>query len=235
MNYSVTPLILTIPNGVEIDTFTPINRDEKNELKTSLGIEPNKFVIVSPAKLHPYRGISYLLNWIKYFEKENPKIHFLVMGDWTTKNLKGIYKELDAYLHKTELVTWIKNIPKRDMPIIYQSADVSLMPGVLRDGMSMSAQESLSSGLPVIATQRGAYPEIIKTDYNGILCNPENLFIEGICSIEKLFSNPELLRSMSLNAREYAIKRLSRQKLLANYKYFFKGEYTKIDNDLSLP
>ena len=235
MNYSVTPLILTIPNGVEIDTFTPVNRDEKNELKTSLGIEPNKFVNVFPSKLHPYRGISYLLNWIKYFEKENPKIHFLVVGDWATKTLKGIYKELDPYLHKTELVTWIKSIPRRDIPIIYKSADVSLMPGVLRDGMSMSAIESLSSGLPVIATQRGSYSEIIKPDYNGILCKPENLFIEGICSIEKLFSNPELLRAMSLNAREYAIKRLSRQKLLANYKFFFKGEYTKIDNDLSLP
>ena len=99
----------------------------------------------------------------------------------------------------------------------------------------MSAQESLSSGLPIIATRRGIYPEIITTDYNGILCNSENLFKEGIASIEKLFSNQELLQKMSKNSREYATKRLSRNNCLNNFKHFFNEEYSKIDNDLSKP
>ena len=235
MNYAVTPLILTIPNGVELDIFTPSSTEEKIKFKTDLGIDPDNFVVLWPSKLHPNKGTSYLLNWIKYFENKNHKIHFLVSGDWANNKLRGSSKKLNAYLNESQCVTWIKNNPRADMPKIYKSADVSLMPGVLREGMSMSAQESLSCGLPIIATNRGTYPEIIKTNYNGILCKPENLFVEGISSIEKMFSNPELLLEMSLNARDYSIKRLSRERCLNNFKHFFNEEYSNIDNDLSLP
>jgi glycosyltransferase involved in cell wall biosynthesis len=67
------------------------------------------------------------------------------------------------------------------------------------------------------------------------LCNPENLFVEGISSIEKLFSNVDLLEKMSKNARKYSEKRLSRERCLNNFKHFFNEEYSKIDNDLSKP
>ena len=234
-NYAVTPLIVTIPNGVELEIFIPSSAKEKISLKTNLGIEPDDFVVLWPSKLHPNKGTSYLLHWIKYFKEKNPKVHFLIAGDWAIRNLKGNTKKLDSYLKQSNSVTWIKNLARKDMPNIYKSADISLMPGVLREGMSMSAQESLSSGLPIIATQRGTYPEIITTDYNGILCNSENLFNEGIASIEKLFSNQELLQKMSKNAREYSVKRLSRKKCLNNFKHFFNEEYSKIDNDLSTP
>tara|TARA_B100000029_G_C17482407_1_gene926018 strand:+ start:121 stop:1362 length:1242 start_codon:yes stop_codon:yes gene_type:complete len=234
MNYAVTPLNLTIPNGVELNIFTPSSKEQKIKFKTEVGIDESKFVVLWPSKLHPYRGTSYLLNWIEYFKIKNPKIHFLIVGEWTASNLNGNSKKLDSYLKQSESVTWINNLARTDMPNIYKCADISLMPGVLREGMSMSAQESLSSGLPIIATQRGTYPELIKTDYNGILCNPENLFNEGVSGIEKLFSNAELLKKMSLNAREYAVKRLSREKALNNFGFFFNGEYSKIDNDLSI-
>ena len=233
-NYALTPMIVTIPNGVELDMFAPSNAEEKIKFKTDFGIDPNDFVVLWPSKLHPNKGTSYLLNWIKYFEEKNPKIHFLVAGEWAISNLNGNTKKLDSYLKKGKSVTWIKKLARTDMPNIYKSADVSLMPGVLREGMSMSTQESLSSGLPVIATKRGTYPEIITTDYNGILCNPENLFTEGISSIEKLFSNTELLQKMSENARGYSVKRLSRERCLNNFKHFFNEEYSKIDNDLSI-
>ncbi len=101
--------------------------------------------------------------------------------------------------------------------------------------MAMAFSEWLSCGLPVVATDRGTYPEIMKNGYNGTICNTENLYIKVIEAIEKFFSNKKLLEQMGSNARTYTVTRLSREKCLQNYKHFFNERYLEIDNLLSAP
>jgi glycosyltransferase involved in cell wall biosynthesis len=119
------------------------------------------------------------------------------------------------------------------MAAVYRTADVCLVPSVCREGMSMVVQEALASGLPVIGTACGAIPEMVAHEFNGLLCAPERLFVEGLHAIERLMRDESLRETLSVNARRYAQARLARQRCLENFDRFFTGDYLSIDADLS--
>ena len=99
----------------------------------------------------------------------------------------------------------------------------------------MAAIEALASGLPLIASIAGFYPEVIRDGYNGMLCRQEYLFDDVLTAIQLIMTDREMLRAMSRNARNYAEQRLSREKLLSNFNAFLEGRYGDIDDDLSVP
>jgi len=234
-HFAVHPLILHIPNGVELEKFHPVSSERKCEIRSSLGIDENKFVVLFPSKLNPNKGTSYLLYWLEYFLGVESKVHFLLVGDWHQGKIRGNARRLLQLLEKARNVTWIRALHRDEMPPMFQAADICLMPGVWREGMSMAALEALASGLPLVCTKRGIYPEIIKHEYNGLLCAPEQLYRDGIAAIQRLLEDVTLRQSISGNVRMYAEMRLPRERCLQNFECFFAGNYLDIDSDLSIP
>jgi glycosyltransferase involved in cell wall biosynthesis len=234
-HYAIPPLLVEIPNGVELDLFHPAGPERRSELREQIGVPRDKFLVLWPSKLHPNKGMAYLLHWIQHFDKAQPKVHFLVVGDWNLGKARGNSKRLLSLLESADNVTWLRGVKRKDMPPLYQMSDVCLMPGVMREGMSMCALEALASGLPLIATARGTYPEIVEHEYNGLLCAPEQLYREGILTIQRLLDDSHLRAALGRNARRYAEMRLSRERCLNNFHAFFEGRLMDIDSDLSPP
>ena len=52
--------------------------------------------------------------------------------------------------------------------------DVLVVPSLCEETFSLVTREALQAGLPVIATRRGALPEVIQDGMNGLLFEPEN-------------------------------------------------------------
>ncbi len=52
--------------------------------------------------------------------------------------------------------------------------DVLVVPSLCEETFSLVTREALQAGLPVIATRRGALPEVIQDGVNGLLFEPEN-------------------------------------------------------------
>ena len=233
---AVPSLVISIPNGVELDVFKPQPELRKAQLREELGIpaEP-ELVAIFPSKLSPIKGTAYLLEWIRQFGAKENKVHFLVVGGKHKAKIRGFTLQLERVLNSAANVTWIAGIPRSEMPKVYQAADICLMPGVRREGMSMAAQEALASGLPLVACAHGIYPEIVKHEYNGLLLRPEHLFHDGVEAIERLERDVDLRNRLALNARAYAKSRLPRGRCLDNFDRFFEERYLDIDADLSFP
>ena len=132
-------------------------------------------------------------------------------------------------------MTWVGGTVRSEMTDLDRASDVGLMPGLWREGFSMAATEGLASGLPLIASRAGFYPEILQDGYNGYLCRQEFLFEDVLAVIRRLKADPPLVAIMSRNARTYAEQRLSRDKVLSNFDAFLEGRYEDIDDDLSVP
>jgi len=231
----LSPLVLTIPNGVELDVFTPpTSLDHQREIRRRLGIPTEAFVLVFPSKLARKKGVPYLLRWIESLTSASADVFFLVVGSVDYYYPPGRRAELANILSSNANVKWVNGAPRRDMPDYYRSADVCLMPGLWREGFSMTAIEGLASGLPLVASRAGCYLEIVKDGYNGFLCRQEYLYEDGMAAIQRLRSEPDLLRQMSANARHYAQNRLSRERVLANFDAFLEGHYDEIDDDITV-
>ena len=75
------------------------------------------------------------------------------------------------------------------------------------DGRPNSVLESLSMGVPVIASAVGGLPEIIQDEYNGFLCESGNIS-DFVDRINQVLDDEQLYLSMKKNARAYAVENL---------------------------
>ena len=74
------------------------------------------------------------------------------------------------------------------------------------EGLPISIIEAYSAGLPVIATDVGGIPDLLKDNVNGLLVpahNPERL----AQAIQELIENPKLCKEISKNNREIALEK----------------------------
>ncbi len=88
--------------------------------------------------------------------------------------------------------------PLEDLPRIYAAADFLVWPAI-REAIGMSILESQATGLPVVAGNTGAIPNIVKTAETGFLC-PVGQAEPLAAGIRQLLRNPDLRRTMGETA-----------------------------------
>jgi glycosyltransferase involved in cell wall biosynthesis/SAM-dependent methyltransferase len=99
---------------------------------------------------------------------------------------------------------------------VLASFDLLVVPSVL-DGRPVVVLEALSMGVPVLASNVGALPELIRDNRTGWMCDPNNLkaFAERIEDAER---DRASLQDMRRWARDYAEDRLDMQAMLTAYR-----------------
>jgi glycosyltransferase involved in cell wall biosynthesis len=84
----------------------------------------------------------------------------------------GIGPELDALRRQAAAepeVSFLGRVPHDDLPGLYRSADIVVVPSVSGEGFGLVAAEALASGVPVIATDGGATPEVVRDGVDGLI------------------------------------------------------------------
>lgn len=120
------------------------------------------------------------------------------------KHTCGHVEKQHGYLPKTE-----------DMIKLYRSCDALLFPSRL-EGFGLAALEAQACGLPVIATDGSAFPEVVANKTTGILCPKDNI-TAFVTAIRSLKEQPEKLAELGRNARKYIMDNFSETKILPMY------------------
>ncbi|MGV1098221.1 glycosyltransferase family 4 protein [Thiovibrio sp. JS02] len=95
-----------------------------------------------------------------------------------------------------------------------------------REGLPMVLLEAMASGLPVVATNVGGIPEVVKEGDNGFLAPPENP--ESLAEkIGLMLSEPERSAAMGLSGREMVEKFYSMQKTAQRYAQLYENIMAK--------
>lgn len=159
--------VTVIGNGIEIQDISKYSRDN---IRMDLNIENCTILIIFVGRLHPIKGISYLLDSIKIVIKELDNIQLLIVGD-------GEYREyLEEYGKDIGIennVKFIGSVPHCDVIKYMIASDIFILPS-LSEGFPITILEAMSAGLPIIATNVGGIKEILKSERNGFLVEPKN-------------------------------------------------------------
>jgi len=158
--------IFIIPNGVEIETFSAITREEA---RRTLGIDTHEKILLYVGRLYPVKGVRYLvkaMDIIRNYYKDNVKL--IIVGDGEQRNY---LLQLTRKLNLENYIIFVGKVPHRKIPIYLKAADVFVLPS-LREGFGMVILEAMAAGLPVVATRVGVVPEIIKDYENGFVVEP---------------------------------------------------------------
>lgn len=107
-------------------------------------------------------------------------------------------------------VTFYDSLPDDQVLEKYQTASALVLP-CLADGGFTSAMEAMACGLPVIGTQMGSLPEVIREGETGFLVPPGDITALRH-AILRLRQNPSLSDSMRRNSRELVLSRFTWEK-----------------------
>ncbi len=112
--------------------------------------------------------------------------HLVVTG-------KGkLLNDLEALVHELGIkdrVTFTGFLPDDELPELYRLADVFVMPGVA-ELQSISTMEAMASGLPVIAANALALPELVHDGENGFLFAKDDTRSLGEAAVKSLSDEP---------------------------------------------
>ncbi len=173
--WGVEPTRITvIPNAIRPGL---IPQETRSELRRQLGF-PEDRLLLTVARLAPCKGIDYLIRAISRLTA----IHLLVVGDGP---LRLQLVELAHRLGVSDRVHFLGYMPRDRLPAVYRTADYTVVYSG-GEGLSHVLLESLRVGTPVIASDRGGNPEVVRHGENGWLAQYSDE--EGLLRIiEKAF------------------------------------------------
>lgn len=188
IDYSAAQSIRYIPNYVDTNIF------KKNEHKKSSNI----IKITYPRRLYSPRGLYLALEAADIILSRYPNTVFYFIGKGYEEDLTEIRKMQDKWPRRIECFS----LPPDQMYRAYEDSDITLIPTLYSEGTSLSCLEAMSSENAVVATRVGGLPDLVLSEHNGLLIEPNaESLVNGI---EKLILDVELRERLQKNARAVA-------------------------------
>lgn len=131
-----------------------------------LGIETNERVISCISQARTEKGLEYLVRALPSVVERFPTLKLLIVGGGPlTDILKLLAQKLK--IEKNVCFCGVRN----DVERILSISEFTVLPS-LTEGMPLALLESLAVGKPVIASNVGGIPEVIRDGEQGILVPP---------------------------------------------------------------
>ena len=206
-------------NGIDLEYFNSENIPKKTlqELRISLGIEPNDFVFIFIGRLVTDKGINELIAAFSKLSKVKNNIKLLLVGP-LEKEKNPISKEtLFEIQHNSKIISTGYQDEVRDY---FALANVLVFPSY-REGFSNVVLQAGAMGLPSIVSNINGCNEIIINNYNGIIIPIKNE-ITIFDAMQLLLEDEMIYHSLQSNARLSIENRYNQQlvwkALLEEYK-----------------
>jgi len=163
----------------------PLKRDINSE-------KVLRFVFIGT--LIPDKGIDVLIRAFRQLEKDHIRLRIYGRDDIAPVEYRNLLRRLSA---GDERIEFLGPFDQAARASVYSNADVVVIPSRAPETFSIVAHEALAFGVPVIATDIGALPEVILPRVNGYLVTPgdtESLHVV----LEILSNNPGLLTGLEI-------------------------------------
>lgn len=169
-----------IPLGVEYES--------RKTIKTY-----DSFDITYIGSLGKHKGVDTLIKAFKEIEGDNLKLHIIGKG-YDEEEFKGLSED-------DERIVFHGFVDNRDIMDYYQMTNILVIPSICYDNSPLVIYESFSTGTPVIGSDIGGIPELVKDGYNGLLFEAGNT--ESLKEkLVKVINDKELLKTFEENSYE---------------------------------
>ena len=155
--------IKTLYNCIDTECFQPVHDIAMlQEVKKTYGIQDDEKVILFAGRLSKEKGIDKLLMALQYLKIDRYKV--LIIGSYVhNADFKDEYQE---YIHQLaakyqDKVVFTGYISQEKLPLLYNIADVAVLPSMWDEPAGLTMIEALACGTPVITTFSGGIPEYV--------------------------------------------------------------------------
>lgn len=145
-----------------------------DDIKNKCHINVNDFVFLYVGRINEEKGV---LELAKAFNRCSGDVKLIICGGtWGTefRNNRYLNRVIEAIGDKGYQTTFVGYVDEINIRKYYALADCVVIPTVCQEAYGMVMLESLSYGIPIIATRSGGMPEIAlnsEVDWIDIDCN----------------------------------------------------------------
>jgi glycosyltransferase involved in cell wall biosynthesis len=191
--------------GIDTDFFTPL---------TDCKVKYNQpFQMIAVGRFISLKGFSVLIEACALLRKSNLNFQLKLIGQgYLQVKLERQISKLDLKNH----IKIIRNLPQRELKEQYQCSDLLIIPSIIdengdTEGLGMVAVEAGACGLPLLGSNVGGIPDVIKDGYNGFLFEASR-YDKLAERIKELMDNPVLYRRMGSAARAHVLENFNTYK-----------------------
>ena len=147
-------LVRVIPWGVDASRFCPAA--DRSAIRGALGWEADELVVFTARRLVPRMGLDRLIQAFALVAQREPRSRLVIAGEGPMRgHLQTLAERSGAHVGLQGLVA------AEDLLRRYQAADLVVLPSRELEAFGLIILEALACGTPVLATRRGAVPEIL--------------------------------------------------------------------------
>lgn len=186
-----------VSGGIDLGRFYPDPLVDRKTCREHYGLALDRTVFLFVGRVDEEKRLEVVLRALSRLHRED--IQFCVAGHGAALDkLKrmAIDLELGQRIHFTGY------IPSADLPCLINSCDIFIMPSEA-ELLSLASLEAMACGLPMVAANAVALPELVTDGDNGYLFQPGDDADASHC-MEKLVDHPELWMEMGAASRDKA-------------------------------
>ena len=205
--YQIDPSrIKVIYNGVDTETFQPNPKIKKKK---------NQLVFVGNTEDRK-KGIRYLLEALLYLPRS---VQLLVVDGGAPRHT--VMEELLKRFNLKNRVKTTGKIPTEQVARAYQESEIAVVPSVY-EGFGFPAAEAMACGLPVVASNGGALPEVVGKNGETGLIVPRQDPRALARAINLLLEKPALRKQMGEKARKRILENFSWEVCAKNFVQLYQ-------------
>jgi glycosyltransferase involved in cell wall biosynthesis len=195
-NYFERKDVRVIPNGVDVEAFSPIRRlARRASAREHFHLATDDFTLLLIGNDLKKKGFDALLRALPKLAELPWKL--LVVGSDEIEPYKNVLHNIAM----SNRVTFLP--PSPDVLQFYAAADAYVGPS-LEDAYGLPVLEAMACGLPVLASSRAGVSEIIRDGINGIILRDPRDTADLLSALRRLVTDPLFCRSLGENAASTA-------------------------------
>jgi glycosyltransferase involved in cell wall biosynthesis len=150
-----------------------------------------------------------------------PNLLLIIVGE-IPEGDDGSYKKLlERKIKRSKLKDRLIFFPFTSEPeFIFERIDIFIFPSLFKEGLPNVLIESLAMGKPVIASNIGGIPEIVKNNKTGFLVKPSSVD-ELVNRIEFLWKNQEIYANLVKTGRKIVERKFCRKRQFEEFLDYF--------------
>ena len=203
-------------SGVDVNEYRPGTRgsDESKELRRSIGVPENAFVVLFVGRLQLDKGLVEFVEAARSLKQARPDIVFVMVGAPDPGNRRSLTESTLAQWKAEGNVVFTGR--REDVPGLMAMADTVATPTFYREGLPRTLLEGAATGLPLIGTDMPGVREAISHGVNGILI-PTHDSAALARAVEELANDPDMCERYGAASLERAKNEFDHRRVVGEY------------------
>ena len=225
--------ILVNPNAVDPDFYKPVSDEDRSKLKAEFGVPQDAIVVGFCGTFGGWHGIEVLAEGMARICKQEPRAHFLLIGDGNLKPLvRKVIEENKLASQVTDLGLIAQAVGARAMSVcdILGATHAQNIGNRTFFGSPTKLFEYMAIGAAIVSSDLAQLGEVMRpalinsdfregnpkiTNQRGVLVKPGDVD-DFVLAVQALISHSQVRRELGANARQAAINNYTWDNHFAN-------------------